>query len=437
MNKLTNDQVHQLQYLLKGMDSSFCHSKVTPAILSKGKAGVAALNAVVRKYSRVVKEFKAAPDYFTISESLYHSLPCGLSHGHILMDIVWEHYHKRAPRIQQFKIARIAPIEFIRVLNVKRFIHLVKQFKIDDITSIHDSMAVMFLSVVGDVPGKNLRDIAEIYTGIDNEVAMVVKYSNVIRNILTAVSAANIRKFAIGLKRLMYDETYYKDGTIDLLENATEDMILGTIKRLSVKVTPSDDKYLDIAHELSRWDMSQDNMDTAEDWYDIANEKKLYTTIPFVEVKVGKYTLTRLDDLDPRGLTLGQHTDCCQYIGGAGRSSAKHGYTKPNGGFYVVTKEGDDRIQSQAWVWRYGDMLVLDNIESLGSFGRFSKMWRTAAHYITNRYSLGVVSVCVGMGHNDEFKNDGSSKYMDSKILKEAIGDAYTDANRYIVLSHK
>lgn len=72
-----------------------------------------------------------------------------------------------------------------------------------------------------------------------------------------------------------------------------------------------------------------------------------------------------LDSGDIRGLFMGELTDCCQSIGGAGAKCATHGFTSPNGGFYVVeTDKGE--IIGQTWAWR-GEKgeLVFDSLEML------------------------------------------------------------------------
>ena len=48
------------------------------------------------------------------------------------------------------------------------------------------------------------------------------------------------------------------------------------------------------------------------------------------------YRFYKLDDGDPRGLALGEFTNCCQHIAGAGADCAEHGFMSKNGGFYVV-----------------------------------------------------------------------------------------------------
>lgn len=77
--------------------------------------------------------------------------------------------------------------------------------------------------------------------------------------------------------------------------------------------------------------------------------------------------LYRLPKGDPRGLFLGEATDCCQSIGNVGRECAEHGFSSKNGGFYVVT-DAKDKIIAQSWAWRgtNGEM-VLDSLETLGT----------------------------------------------------------------------
>jgi ankyrin repeat protein len=78
------------------------------------------------------------------------------------------------------------------------------------------------------------------------------------------------------------------------------------------------------------------------------------------------YVLRKLESGDPKGLLLGEFTDCCQHIAGQGRECTEHGFLSPNGGFYVVEKEKTGEITGQSWVWRgkQGE-LVLDSFESL------------------------------------------------------------------------
>jgi hypothetical protein len=77
-------------------------------------------------------------------------------------------------------------------------------------------------------------------------------------------------------------------------------------------------------------------------------------------------TFHRLAANDIRGLFLGELTDCCQSIGGAGSECAAHGFTSEDSGFYVV-ENAKGQIIGQTWAWR-GEKgeLVFDSLETLG-----------------------------------------------------------------------
>lgn len=76
----------------------------------------------------------------------------------------------------------------------------------------------------------------------------------------------------------------------------------------------------------------------------------------------------KLKEDDPRGLFLGEYTDCCQSIGNSsGAPCAIHGFTSDQSGFYAVLSPEDDII-GQTWAWRgtKGE-LVFDSLETLGT----------------------------------------------------------------------
>lgn len=90
--------------------------------------------------------------------------------------------------------------------------------------------------------------------------------------------------------------------------------------------------------------------------------ERTYSTIPRVEGEKNGYTyeILRLDDMN--GLCVGNKTDCCFTILGASYSSLKHALTSYNGRILVVKK--DDEIVAHSWIFRNGDLLCLDNIET-------------------------------------------------------------------------
>ena len=54
---------------------------------------------------------------------------------------------------------------------------------------------------------------------------------------------------------------------------------------------------------------------------------------------------------DARGIFLGAITNCCQYPGEAADSSAWHGQSSPDGGFFVV-EDRRGAVLAQSWAWR-------------------------------------------------------------------------------------
>ena len=89
------------------------------------------------------------------------------------------------------------------------------------------------------------------------------------------------------------------------------------------------------------------------------------------------YTFRKLPDGDPRGLLLGEFTDCCQHLAGEGKDCARHGFTSKNAGFYVVEEQKTGTIVAQSWAWRgKGGELVFDSLETLGGHMRPAQ-WRS------------------------------------------------------------
>jgi hypothetical protein len=101
-----------------------------------------------------------------------------------------------------------------------------------------------------------------------------------------------------------------------------------------------------------------------------SNPQKIAEFLPLAKVcgtEVGmdcSWKFYKLSVDDYRGPLLGQLTGCCQHLGGAGKSVARHGVQSPYSGFYVVTHAGKVILQTWAWRTMQGD-IVLDSIESI------------------------------------------------------------------------
>ena len=60
---------------------------------------------------------------------------------------------------------------------------------------------------------------------------------------------------------------------------------------------------------------------------------------------------------------LGDLTNCCQCLGGAGETAMMHGFLNPDAGFWIIEdKDGKVRAQAEIWIANEGT-LVFDNIE--------------------------------------------------------------------------
>jgi hypothetical protein len=137
-------------------------------------------------------------------------------------------------------------------------------------------------------------------------------------------------------------------------------------------------------------------------------------SLPAVDLVVNGYRFFKVAHDDPRGVFLGEHTNCCQHPGSAGSSCAWHGVKSQYGGFYAVERCG--MIVAQSWAWRPkervhcsdsprdvkrpGDVVVFDNIEVLSHdyHEGVEAAYRAGAAAILGR--LGVSEVHVGLGYN-------------------------------------
>jgi GNAT superfamily N-acetyltransferase len=194
-------------------------------------------------------------------------------------------------------------------------------------------------------------------------------------------------------------------------------------------------KYLNQADELfatesAKWGIAPSDYKAIENRY-LAS---LSTKVPFpIEQRwnEGEFTGRFLPRKDPRGLYLGQHTDCCQHPKGAGATSAWYGQESPNSGYFVV-EDKNGQVVAQSWAWLSDDgAVVFDNIEAKGLGDRESKV---ADIYQKVGDSLGQshYKVTIGSGESDVALSRW--KATDAVPLPRDYS-AYTDANSQVLLS--
>ncbi len=112
---------------------------------------------------------------------------------------------------------------------------------------------------------------------------------------------------------------------------------------------------------------SQQEFETLQTIYNYGKQRT-FSSIPRVESKsevslpTGSYyyEMLRLDD--PRAMSIGFESDCCQRLSEPAELCMEHSMVDKNGRVFVITnKKGE--IVAQSWVWRNKDVLCFDNIE--------------------------------------------------------------------------
>jgi GNAT superfamily N-acetyltransferase len=194
-------------------------------------------------------------------------------------------------------------------------------------------------------------------------------------------------------------------------------------------------KYLNQADELfatesAKWGIAPNDYKAIENRY-VAS---LSTKVPFPTEQrwnEGELTGRFLPRNDPRGLYLGQHTDCCQHPKGVGATSAWYGQESPNSGFFVVEdKNGQVVAQSLAWLSDDG-AVVFDNIEAKALGDREAKV-ADVYQKVGDSLAQSHYKVTIGSGESDV--NLSRWKTTDAIPLPRDYS-AYTDANSQVLLS--
>ena len=171
------------------------------------------------------------------------------------------------------------------------------------------------------------------------------------------------------------------------------------------------EKCCELAKVVGRYGYSQTQFETLQNWF--INGIKSGTKLSCEpDAQTNQITFELLSKDNPLGAVLGNVTNCCQKIGDAGESCAKHGMSDPNGGF-VVFRVGK-RIIGQAWVWYNKEKrkVCFDNIEVPNSakdivkknYDEFISCLERASSSISESMSKNgnkVNLVTMGKGYND------------------------------------
>ena len=155
------------------------------------------------------------------------------------------------------------------------------------------------------------------------------------------------------------------------------------------------------------------------------------------EKNIISYELLEKDN--PLGVVLGNITNCCQIIGGAGQSCVEYGITQPNSKF--ITFNYNNTIIGQSWVWydEESKTICLDNIEVpekyydiLNKKSNLQKTFIECLYRVAKGFKeemklhgLQVEHVTIGEGYNDV------NKILEKAFGKEKIGVKLKDYNGY------
>jgi len=153
-----------------------------------------------------------------------------------------------------------------------------------------------------------------------------------------------------------------------------------------------------IAMECDLWNISGEKFEEVEQIFakSLKTPMPKWSKIPLIKGEYG-FTGRFLPRNDPRGLFIGNYTDCCQKIGGAGEVVAIHSQTSPNAAIFVI--EYQDNIIAQSWVFNdENGNIIFDNIEK--DFSGLKFKFEDLIRIIVNIYKE-AAAVIKKLGYNN------------------------------------
>lgn len=120
----------------------------------------------------------------------------------------------------------------------------------------------------------------------------------------------------------------------------------------------------DLAELIGKYGYSQEDFEILQQYYEEAKkikDKVILATEKDTETEGVRYELLEKDDIE--SFVLGDKTNCCQKLHGAGEECMVYGATKANSGFVKFMIDG--KLVGQSWVWYNEETkeVCLDNIE--------------------------------------------------------------------------
>lgn len=229
------------------------------------------------------------------------------------------------------------------------------------------------------------------------------------------------------------------------------------------------DGNMELAKLVGKYGYSQEQFNQMQEIFEQAKNKKEDYVI--VADKASEESCVRyrfLEKDDPLGFVIGNITNCCQQLGGAGETCTIDGFVNPNSGFLVFEEKlfdeqgnptGEYRILGQAYIWYNKEMktVCLDNIEvprsvhrklekadnapDKMSYSTLMKAVQESAEAVMsamNKDKVMVEKVTVGTGFNNLNKQLREIYGLPKpENIAQAPKGVYTDANsQYTILTY-
>ncbi|HEY9683722.1 MAG TPA: hypothetical protein V6C86_19230 [Oculatellaceae cyanobacterium] len=136
---------------------------------------------------------------------------------------------------------------------------------------------------------------------------------------------------------------------------------------------------------------------------------------------------------DPRGLFVGEHTNCCQHPGGNADSSAWYGQENPKSGFFIIENANKD-IVAQSWTVVTDDGgLIFDNVEAKGlgnQQGAALSIYKQTAESLAGKFH----TITMGVSNSDLNVESLPLAGNKTQLLPRDFS-GYTDAGMQVLLA--
>ena len=329
-----------------------------------------------------------------------------------IVDMVWLKKFGRVPNKQS---VRLLPEAVINSFSKKNFSFFVKETK-----NGNDEHIILAIAKLINMFGKKYRQLIPADISVhDAGIRLPETPSN------------DHKTFLLRYKHKWEDACIVLENWAMLKENGIDPLAKEGLRN-SIKFLMEHAKYekinhLDFSREAAKWYIPERKYPKLEEMF-INAQKVTYESIPNVSISDGDFKFYRLKRDDPRGIFLGNYTNCCQHPGGAGESCAFYGMENPNSCFVVLEYRGE--IKFQSWVWKKDNVLVFDNIE-----GQIKQELKEKAKEIylngckAFKSQFGIKKIYIGCGNSDmelelprnqnQLVPNNYSGYMDSRTVWE------------------